>query len=237
MALEDTILTYVSDAEIDEFFQALLDDGTWTYTNIPVIVRGDGSNRGSAFESLRAELDGYVDAGNSTEETILYNGSGQPELFVKFPIVDIDSITVLEPDTTETALDLEGADKDVEIFHKDGLLTLHRDRGIAGAASSDSGVSNWPLGLENIRIVGTFGYVASPIFKYAQLLYMLQAMAMYNPDTYQPYLSMAKSIEIGRYQEAYGDAEAKAGSVSGALSETLKQIRMLTGGSLSYESI
>lgn len=237
MALEDTVYTYVSNSEIDEFFKALLDDATWTYTNIPELIRGGASTRGSAFEQLRAALDGYVDAGNSTEETILYDGTGIPELFVKFPIVSITSITILEPDDTEYILDDSGADKDFEYNPDDGFITLKRNVGINGQATTGNELVNWPKGLQNVRIIGTFGYQASPLFKYAQLLYILQAMSMYNPTVYRNYIAMPKTIKIGRFQKQYSEVSTQAGSLVDNINSVVDQLTKLTGNGSCYESI
>jgi hypothetical protein len=204
-----TITTYVTDAEIEEFFRGATEDPTWVVTNIPLLIRGDATVAGSSFDYITQCLNYIFCDPTLGPVTYLVNGEDHPTIFSPIaPITTLSEVTIIAADGTEETLTLTGANREVFWDHSTGKITLVRngDR-LIDIVSADvtclGGQKIFPNGCENIRLVGEFGIDVPPLLKLAQLLVMLKQMQLSDPGGYGKIGNITEE-KIGRYEYKLG---------------------------------
>jgi len=215
-----TVNTYVTDAEIDEFFQGVTGDALWVYTNIPLMIRGDATVRGSAFDMLAQCIDYIFCDPSLAAQTFLVNGEGSPTIFSPVaPITDLTEVTVIAADGTETTYELTGTNRQVFWDSSTGKITFTKNGQYGSYASLDVCPpyvdTVFPTGCENVRLVGNFGIDVPPMAKLIQLLMMYKQLQLQQPSLYNKLGNIVEE-KIGRYEYrlgVYGSSNSGAGTV------------------------
>jgi hypothetical protein len=216
-----TVHTYVTDAEIDEFFRGLTGDPTWTYTNIPLLIRGDATTTGSAFDMLKQCIDYVFCDPSLAVQTFLVNGEDSPTIFSPTaPITDLTEVTIINADGTEETFNLSGSDRQVFWDHATGKITFVKNGEYFGPYNDIDVCPPYtervfPHGCENVRLVGNFGIDVPPLAKLIQMLMMYKQLQLQQPE---PYNKLGNIVEekIGRYEYrlgVYGASNTGPGTV------------------------
>jgi len=204
-----TITTYVSDAEIEEFFRALTGNPAWVVTDIPLLIRGDISTVGTSFDYIKQCIDYVFCDPTLGAVTFLVNGEDSPTIFSPVaPITSLTEVTIIAADGTEETLELTGSNRQVFWDTSTGKITLIRngdlESRVLNIEVSLMGYQKiFPNGCENIRLVGEFGIDVPPLIKLIQLLVMLKQLQLSNPDGWLKYGNITQE-KIGRYEYRLG---------------------------------
>ncbi len=205
-----TITTYVSDDEINEFFQDATGDPLWDVTvDMSTLIRGVvGVSEGSAFSYIKECINQIFCDPALGPLTFLVNGQGDPTIFAPVaPIDDLTEVTIIAADGTEETLELTGTNRQVFWDPNTGKITLIRNgEGLAAFYDievSGNGQKIFPQGCENVRLIGNFGADVPSILKLAELLVMLKHEQLSNPGGYLK-IGNIMSEKIGRYEYKLG---------------------------------
>lgn len=204
-----TIYTYVTNDEIETFFRGLTSDATWVVDNIPLLIRGDDTVAGSAFDLLKQCIDYVFCDPSLAVQTFLVNGEDNPTIFSPVaPITDLTEVTIINADGTEESFTLTGSDRQVFWDHGTGKITFIKNGEFSGPFNDiDAYPFNservFPAGCENVRLVGNFGIDVPAIAKLIQMLMMYKQIQIQQPD---PYNQIGNIVEekIGRYEYRLG---------------------------------
>lgn len=238
------IYTYVTNAEITEFLIGVLNDATFVYTDIPIIIRGDPDNSiaGSAFDYVNQRADYVFDDPVGASKTYLLNGDGSPNLFSpEAPILTITECVIIARDDTEEDITLVNPDKQLFWDSDTGLITLTPNGEVYYGIEYGSTyytLSVFPAGLENVRIVGTFGINAPPIIKLLQMLVMFKQLQFQQPHKYKVAGNLVRE-QIGRYEYQLGvigfDSSSKTASLDTYIDMLFDQLPKIN--TYAYEAI
>jgi hypothetical protein len=199
--------TFVTDAEIVEFFKGVTENASFAVTDIPLLIRGNATTAGTAFD-LIVQRSQYNWQPSSITETLYFNGEGIRSFFVRpIPILTLTEVKVFYPGGSEYAYTLTGDDKNIWWDPDTGCVSTDQGTGALGGIEFGtepySAPDIFPNGLQNIMIKGTFGINTPAIAKMLQLLIMYKQLEFQNPTVYKKAGNIVEE-QIGRYSYKLG---------------------------------
>lgn len=173
-----------------------------------------------------------IDAG-----PLFIDGRGEPFIFCPTtPIVTLTALKIINTDGTEISLDIAGADKQIVVNEETG--EIRKIDGLFLFETQDGAVSNFPVGIKNIKIEGTFGTDIEefPLLKFLQILLYLQILAMQDPETYGS--GDIVSEKIGEYsytksQMERGDVKNQRKTLDGQINDLISLLTDQSGSVLA----
>ena len=187
---------FLSDENIIDFFGKI--DDEFVLTDIPAFVRD------AAYQEIVQETNVLWDP---ITQSLYVDGNGGNKIFCPVvPIINLTWLVVIGKELSETSLIVDQTDEDRQIWYdgETGLIELIKPiTGIEWGIDDDTDVGIFPTGVQNIRIVGTFG-TASPeaILILLQLYIMLRHLSKVDPEKYGS--GDVISERIGKYQYTLG---------------------------------
>jgi len=188
---------FLTEDEITEFFTLV--DSTFTIADVPPFVRS------AAYQEIleRSDFDW-----EEKVQTIYEDGRGTKEVFCPvLPIIALTEVVIVSQTLGETSLNVDQTDDDRQIWYDAATGKIEIIQPIGGievAGADNATASVFPTGVQNIKLVGTFGQDSpSSILSLLQLYLMLRNMARTDPAKWGK--GDIVSEKIGKYQyELYG---------------------------------
>ena len=185
-------MSYVTKAELVDFLNFVNPDHTVVVGDI------DDATYNMTADFIAREIDKTY---SDSERTLYLNGEGNKHIFVPdIPIISLTSITIIKKDETTVDVVLTGSTRQVWWDTETGQIEIitHID-GLDDVFSANP--SEFPIGLRNVKIVGTFVGAAPDTAKYLQMLLYLKHLCMFDKANYNLDLIMER---IGRYEYRVG---------------------------------
>jgi len=185
------ILGYVTTDEIVEFMEVI--NPNFLDTDIMDLTVN------AMYELINRRIDGAY----AEEEATLYqDGRGDRFLFSpQIPIVELESVTIIHEDETETDFVLSGTDRNIWWDNNTGAIWTYREDDVPIEYNGD--YTKFPDRFNSVRLVGTFGTVPNDLVKQLQLMLILKQYSLLQPSVY---VSDVISEKIGRYEYKLANA-------------------------------
>lgn len=197
---------FVTDDVIVEYFRNF--DKCFELSSLPEWVRS------GAYQTIVCRSDSDWD---SATKTILMNGDASRFLSIRETPIVIDSMKILYPNDSNNDMDLNvdqsSDDKQIVLNRNTGLVELlgwGQYSPLTFGFDSDQ-MMNFPFGLQNVEITGSFGsdVGVSSLLRQLQLFLMTQTMSRINPEIYGK--GDFVSEKIGKYSyEVYGRSQTQS---------------------------
>jgi len=188
---------FLSDDEIVEFF--IMIDPTFCMDNLPSYIRL------ASAEMIACKTNTQWEQSSS----VLYVDGKRESCVIspRVPIIELTDITIIYSNERTKSLTLTGEDREVEWACDTGVIRLikpnfHQIETIADIDDLNT-LNFFPPGLNNVKLTGVFGTVATGMLKLLQLLLIGKSLQMIDAETY----AFGKVKEkIGRYEYQLGSA-------------------------------
>jgi len=195
---------FLLDQNITDFFNKIYAE--FALTDIPAFVRDAAYQEIVQVTEVPWEL---------SAQTLYVDGRGVATIFCPvLPIISLTELVVIDKNTNETSLIVDQTDEDRQVWYdgETGFIKLIKPiAGIEWGTDDDADVGIFPSGVQNIKIVGTFGTdQPKAILTLLQLYIMLRHMSKMDPDKYGS--ADIISERIGKYQYTLSSGGSGANS-------------------------